>query len=129
MPWNDDSWRDGYDAWKLLSPDDDYGWHPDDGPEASNDCEMEDGCGVINEIRDDGTVVCPCGGHSWRAHPEDVYQFLQEKAENERYDRQQRRREFWRRLTYPIRWRLWRLFGRIWPRKAIRLLDHDDIPF
>ena len=23
MSWNDDSWRDGYDAWKLASPYDD----------------------------------------------------------------------------------------------------------
>lgn len=24
MAWNDDSWRDGYDAWKLASPDEDW---------------------------------------------------------------------------------------------------------
>ena len=39
MAWNDDGWKDGYDAWKLRAPD----WDDDEPPEdESLDPEFED---------------------------------------------------------------------------------------
>lgn len=115
MPWNDDSWRDGYDAWKLRSPD-------DDGPEP--ECLHEE-----YEIDMEGRAHCEMCGEKWWATGDEIAGQRERQIEHDAWCRKQERREFWRRLTYPIRWRLWRLFGRIWPRKAIRLLDHDDLPF
>lgn len=43
--WNDDSWRDTYDEWKLRSPEDDYRGviHVDlDGNFWENDAEYDD---------------------------------------------------------------------------------------
>lgn len=128
MPWNDDSWRDGYDAWKLRSPDDDYGWHPDEGPEASNDCEMENGCRVIWEINSEGLASCVCG-LEWIPSAEEKAAFLAAKADLRRHERRERDREFWRRLTYPIRWPIFRLLEKVWPRKAMRVLDDSEVPF
>lgn len=44
MPWNDDSWRDTYDAWKLREPD--YGdyppWGQDDEDEQAKELRAEE---------------------------------------------------------------------------------------
>lgn len=124
MPWNDDSWRDSYDAWKLQSPDDDY---DDYNPE--QDCEHEhyeiDVC--------TGRAECVECSKSWYLSGEEIDAELDRQAnyqdECEREDRRQRRQEFWRKLTYPIRWPLFRLLDRIWPRKACRVLYDEEIPF
>lgn len=118
MPY-DDSWRDHYDAWKLRSPDEQYGYY-DDEPEL--DCEHEhydiDVC--------TGRAECDSCFKSWYLSPEEIDQY-QEDCEREEH--RHRRREFWRKLTYPIRWPLFRALERIWPRKAHRVLLDEEIPF
>lgn len=115
MAWNDDSWKDSYDAWKLRSP---Y----DDGPE--EECWHEE-----YEIDWQGLAHCSnCNTH-WCASADEIR--LQREA-NERYDahrRREARREFWRKLTLPIRWPIYRLLDRVWPRKACKVLTDDEIPF
>lgn len=115
MPWNDDSWRDGYDAWKLRSPDDDY-----DEPE----CHHEE-----FDIDYEGRAHCEMCGETWWADGDQIAAQREHQVEYDRWCRRQERREFWRKLTYPIRWPIFRLLDRIWLRKACRVLYDEEIPF
>lgn len=104
MAWHDDSWKDGYDTWKLASPDD-----------YRDECLHEDYEADIN-----GRAHCCSCPHSWWLTAEEI------EAERERYesyDREMRKAE----------WRLWlkdqinRLaFWRRW-RKPTPI--DDDVPF
>lgn len=118
MPWNDDSWRDSYDAWKLASPDDD----------CDDECYHED-----FEIDLEGRAYCNSCDHRWWASEADVLSF---RCANEAYDehcrraeRRERWAELWRKFTLIFRWPIFRLLGRIWPRKACAVLRDDEIPF
>ena len=53
-------------------------------------------------------------------------EFHRQYAEHEE---REHRREFWRKLTLPIRWAIFRTLERIWPRKSISVLTDDEIPF
>jgi hypothetical protein len=117
VSWNDDSWRDSYDEWKLRSPYDEY-----DDPEP---CDHEDY--EINIV--DGRCWCDRCGEVWNASDEEIARQIQHEAEYHEWEKRQRRREFWRRLTYPIRWPIFRLLERIWPRKVGSVLYDDEIPF
>jgi hypothetical protein len=117
MPWNDDSWRDSYDSWKLASPDD-YCDDPDP-------CDHEDY--EINIV--DGRCWCHKCGEVWHASKEEISLQIQHEAEYHEWERTQQRREFWLKLTRPIRWPIFRLMERIWPRHATRVLDDGEIPF
>ncbi len=64
MPWNDDSWRDSYDAWKAREPED----HRDDDdpdPEACDHDEFD-----IDPI--EGRATCNKCCHRWDVTPEQV---------------------------------------------------------
>lgn len=115
MTWNDDSWRDSYDEWKLRSP---Y----DDAPE--EECHHE-----IFEIDMEGRAHCDACSATWWALPIEIDRQSEQQAEYDTWCRQQERREFWRLLTLPIRWPIFRLLERIWPRKASKVLDDSEIPF
>ena len=123
MTWDDDRWRDGYDAWKLRSPDDEYPYPYDDEPEQP--CDHDD-CSV-DPIT--GRVECHICGVAWYQTKEEMKAESRRQQEYDKWQRQQERHEFWRRLTYPIRWPVYRLLNRIWPRKACSVLVDDEIPF
>mgnify|MGYP001574109374 CR=1 FL=1 len=105
MGWDDDSWKDGYDTWKLRSPDDEY-------PEA---CWHEEYEADINAR----ATCCSCG-HTWYLTSDEVER---ERALVKSYDEMMRREE----------WRLWieslvrpLAFWRRWRKPAT--ID-DEIPF
>lgn len=118
MSWNDDSWRDSYDEWKLRSPEDEYGYYDDP-------CDHEDY--TVDIV--DGRCWCLHCNEVWHATADDIVAQIQHEAEYAEWEAREHRREFWRKLTYPIRWPIFRLLERIWPRKACGVLDDDEIPF
>lgn len=119
MAWNDDSWRDGYDAWKLASPDDDY----EDDPCDHDEYEVD----IL-----DGRCWCDRCGHRWYATDEQVEREIERQAAYTEYEERENRKQWWRDrfdfILYPInrlRWKLQHLRWH-WQRKPV--LD-DDIPF
>jgi cytochrome P450 len=108
MGWNDDSWKDGYDAWKLASPDDDL-------PE--EECFHEDYEADINAR----AICCNCG-HVWWMTADEI---AAERAHVAAYDeamRREERRERWRELR---RW-----FRSFLPKRRRQRFNLDDeIPF
>lgn len=107
MAWDDDSWRDTYDEWKLRSPYDDY----EDQPE----CECEE-----YEIDHEGRAECRhCGGHWWPS-PKIVNAY---RKNERRADRAFRRERSWYMRAW--RWLRARLPSR---REKFPVID-DDIPF
>jgi hypothetical protein len=115
MP-RDDSWRDSYDDWKLASPYDEYDQEP---------CDHE--AYEINIV--DGRCWCHKCNEVWHASKDEISLQIQHEAEYHEWERTHHRREFWRKLSYPIRWPIFRLLERIWPQKATRVLDDGEVPF
>ncbi|MGR4927233.1 hypothetical protein ACIPUD_10505 [Bradyrhizobium sp. CAR08] len=109
--------------------DDDYDYGHDDDYDAERDCEHEhydiDVC--------TGRAECESCSKSWYLTSEEVDAELDRQANYqdaiEREERRRRRREFWRKLTYPIRWPIFRLLERVWPRRALVVLTDDEVPF
>lgn len=112
MAWNDDSWKGGYDAWKLASPyDDDDEYYPRD------DCEHEDyDIDVCT-----GRASCNCCDHHWYLSSEQINRELDRQAAY--YDDMERenRRQWWRDL-----WASIRSFFRPKPKAPV---NDDEIPF
>lgn len=107
MAWDDDSWKDGYDAWKLRSPYDD---------EPEEECYHEHYEADIN-----GRATCDRCSHTWWLTDEEIER---ERELVVAYDAMMRREE-WR------QWREWisRLaFWRRWRKPKPALID-DEIPF
>ncbi len=107
MSWDDDSWRDGYDAWKLASPYDD-----------EDPCDHEDyEADVLN-----GRASCNICSHAWWLTNEEL------KAEHRRiaaygeWVAEQYRRERWEWI-----FRLWDRFKPRWPSRKAQV--SDDLPF
>ena len=123
MPWEDDSWRDGYDAWKLRSPYDDW----DDGEEydAERDCEHEDYDIDICT----GRASCNCCSHHWYMSSEEIDAECERQARYQDDMERENRRQWWRDKTYPVRMFFFRVLERVWPRKACSVLHDDEIPF
>ena len=107
--------------------DDDYDYDEDYDPE--RDCEHDDV--EIDTIS--GRAYCQCCPKSWSCSDAEIDRELERQArwyeECEAHERRERRREFWRRITLPIRWPIFRLLEIIWPRKSLKVLTDDDIPF
>lgn len=109
-----------YDQWKCTDPRDyEYGY--DDEAE---DCPCDE-----FEIDWEGLATCDRCSRCWRASTEEIKRDRELRSEYDAWSRKQERREFLRRLTYPIRWPIYRLLERIWPRKACRVLLDEEIPF
>jgi hypothetical protein len=112
MPWDDQSWRDGYDAWKLASPyDDEPGYEY---------CEHEDHQLDILE----GVCRCRCG-HVWAATDQQLDAELAHLAALEDAERRARR---WRWIV--ISWEHVSAIFRRRPRVPPTMFKlDDDIPF
>lgn len=88
-----------YDAWKLREPD--Y-YSYEEPPDRCADCGAEGEC----------SPGCPTRIAASRVR--------RLRMAN---------RDLWRRMTFPIRWKIYRLLSRLWPRKACTVLHDDEIPF
>lgn len=109
-----------YDQWKTDSGYDER--DPYDEPE--DECEHAD-----YEADISGRATCNRCQYSWWQTEEEIAAEVNRIREYDEWQRRQERREFWRRLTHPIRWPIYLLLNRIWPRKACRVLTDDEIPF
>jgi hypothetical protein len=120
MPWNDDSWKDGYDSWKLA-PDDEY-----DDP-----CDHEDYQVDILE----GRARCDRCGESWYCSDEEVLRQIEHEAAYAAWEEKENRRQWWSDALYAVRHPLaaihWELQKRQWfgMRIGKREPSDDDIPF
>jgi hypothetical protein len=107
VSWQDDSWRDSYDEWKLRSP---YDNEPED------ECFHDD-----YEIDWQGLATCEQCGHMWTAAES---QIIAQRLANEAYDehccREERRERF-------ERWFGWLAFRRRWKRKPAPI--DEELPF
>jgi hypothetical protein len=106
-PWEpDDSWRDGYDEWKLRSPYDD---------EPEDECIHEE-----REISWEGFATCGRCGHTWWASAAELET---ERLLNEDYDKHCRREERCERVRQLVgRLAFWRRWRKPQP-------NDDEIPF
>jgi hypothetical protein len=72
-------------------------------------------------------------GDSWYATEEEIISAIDSESVYARYVDELNHRQWWRdlfaRLTLPIRWPIFRLLERVWPRKASGVLLDDEIPF
>ena len=113
-----------YDQWKTDSGYDEY-----DDYDAERECEHEhfeiDVC--------TGRVECDCCSMYWYLTSAEIDAELERQSryhdDMEREERRQRHREFWRKLTLPIRWPIFRLLEKVWPRRSLSVLTDDEIPF
>ncbi|OAF05488.1 hypothetical protein AYJ54_00855 [Bradyrhizobium centrolobii] len=110
MAWNDDSWRDSYDDWKLASPD-----YEDEEP-----CDHED---HETDILD-GRCRCYRCGHSWYATATDIDRELRFQSEFAEAMEREERRQWWSDLYYKMT-----PFLRPWRRWRARNQYDDEIPF
>lgn len=111
-----------YDRWKTRSPDDERWCDSFEGPE--DECAHED-----FETNSEGRRSCCCCDHSWWPTTAEIETEQHLQREYDKWQRQEARREFWRKVTYPIRWPIYRLLEKIWPRKSCSVLLDDEIPF
>ena len=123
MTWNDDSWRDGYDEWKLRSPYDD--WDDSEEYDSERDCEHENYQIDVCTRR----AECEQCSHSWYLSDEEMNAELDRQARYHDDMEREERRQWWRHKTYPVRMFFFRVMERIWPRKACSVLTDDEIPF
>jgi hypothetical protein len=121
MAWNDDSWKDGYDAWKLRSPYDD---------EPEEECEHEN-----YDIDWRGRAHCDDCNEAWWASESDIAHFRCLNVAFDAHMRREERRQWWRdqweRVHRPWRWFWYELFTKLgMHRRAVRSLSiHDEVPF
>ena len=110
-----------YDQWKTTDPRD---YEPD-----YDSLHYDHDCGESFSIDHAGCAICDRCGETWWPNADEVAAYREREAEQDAWLRQRARREFWRKVTYPIRWPIFRLLERVWPRKAIRVLLDEEIPF
>lgn len=106
MAWDDDSWKDSYDSWKLASPDDEY----------EEECLHEDYEADIN-----GRATCCRCSYVWWLTDEEIEH---ERELHVAYDDmmlREERRERIRRILHKVTW-MWRRWRKPTP------ID-DEIPF
>lgn len=105
MPWHDESWEDGYDAWKTQSPDDEF----------DDECFHEE-----YEADFNGRATCYQCGHVWYLSSDEIEaERRRVKAYDEMMRREERREMVERIIDRLAFWRRWR--------KAPPIVD--DIPF
>ena len=102
-----------YDQWKTES-----------GYDERDECEH-----ASYEIDMEGRAHCEDCSATWWASTDEIAGKRERQVEYDLWCRKQERREFWRKLTLPIRWPIFRLLERIWPRKSMTVLTDEEIPF
>jgi hypothetical protein len=113
-----------YDQWKCSDPNEPYSDY-DEEYDAERDCEHDqyeiDVC--------TGRAECDSCSKSWYLSNEEIDAELDRQARyHDDMDREERR-QWWRDRTYPVRMFVFRVLERIWPRKALSVLEDDEIPF
>jgi hypothetical protein len=113
-----------YDQWKCQDPNEPYGDYDEDyDPE--RDCEHEhyeiDIC--------TGRAECDYCPHSWYMTSKEIDAEIDRQARYQEDMKRENRRQWWRDKTYPARMFVFRILERIWPRKALSVLDDSEIPF
>lgn len=110
MTWQDDSWKDSYDAWKLASPD--------EYDDRENLCDHEDyDVDIVT-----GRASCNHCLANWYVGEEEIQrQIAHEAAYHEEMERENRR-QWWRDLWASVR----SIFTR---RKRAAAITDDDVPF
>ena len=117
MTYDDQRWRDSYDAWKLASPYDDW--------EEPEECDHEE-----YEVDWEGRATCDyCRAHWWLTTDQLIAHQEAEARWMEEYYRAQRREQsrFWRVVDW-----LCAIPARIrqqFKRKATIQVTDDEIPF
>lgn len=89
-----------------------------------DECEHE-----AYQIDWQGRAHCDRCEESWWASAAEVESFHECMRLAEAFGRRQARRERWKKLTFVIRWPLYRLLQKLWPRKSCTVLHDDEIPF
>lgn len=111
-----------YDQWKTESGYDERDEYDD--YDAERECNHQEADVDIVS----GEVSCHCG-HRWTMTGEEIQREIEYIAAYQEIQERENHREFWRKLTLPIRWPIFRLLERIWPRKSLSVLTDDEIPF
>lgn len=122
MTWNDDSWRDSYDAWKLRSPDEEY-------EEYQYNEEPECDCVDYESDILTGVAVCHACGRRWLQTQDEIEQEILRQAEYDEQMRLEERRQRWEWLARPWRAFWYRVIMPFSPKKAVSVLRDDEIPF
>jgi hypothetical protein len=85
------------------------------------------------EINLEGRATCDRCGERWWPSDDEIRHFREQNAIFDAHWRAEERRERWRqrweRLARPWRWFWYRVLTLFWPRKAVRCLHDDEIPF
>ena len=115
-----------YDQWKTRDPNDRA--YYDDYEEYEPDFERCDHDDYDADILT-GRATCYRCGHSWYQTTEEINAAIERQREYSEWEERENRREFWRKLTLPVRWPIFRLLERVWPRKSLSVLTDDEIPF
>lgn len=111
-----------YDQWKTRDPND-HGYYDDYDEEPECD-HSEYEVDILT-----GRAECCMCPHSWYQTEDEIAAEAERQREYAAWEARENRRELWRKLTLPIRWPIFRLLERIWPRKALKVLTDDEIPF
>ncbi len=77
----------------------------------------------------EGRANCSFCRASWWLTSEELVAHTRREAEYAEWQEKERRREFWRRFTLPIRWPIFRLLQLLRVRKSAVVLADDEIPF
>lgn len=116
MAWDDDSWRDSYDAWKLASPDDDY-------DDRENQCDHEDyDVDILT-----GRASCDHCLANWYVGEDEIVRQIEHQAAYDEQCERENRRQWWRDLFAPLSRTLHYLL-RPFQQRPRPIID-DDIPF
>ena len=91
--------------------------------------ERDECCHEEYEIDMEGRAHCEMCSQTWWASEAEMAGQRERQIEYDSWCREEERREFWRKLTLPIRWPIFRLLEKVWPRKSLTVLTDDEIPF
>ena len=118
MPWNDDSWKDSYDAWKTREPD--YGDEPDECDHDDYDTDLIEGRATCNKC-----------GLRWGMSAADIQAeidrqqlYYEQCAEQER---PWNRLKLWWRDTWLVTWARTRWWA--WRHPHTEAEDEPELPF